>query len=89
MAASTIVGGHRPDPEHLADQHRFALARAFADAKCLVDSGQLHVWALGLVVKEVGPANRADDATSPGVRLTADQWRRTLAANLLSKPTRK
>ena len=44
---------------------------AFADAEGRVDVAVTHVWRLALIVEKVHPANRADDATGPGVRVSA------------------
>ena len=82
------LAGQRPmviklfDLQHRANQLRLALSRTFANAECLVDGGELHVRCLAAVIEEIHPSNRADDATSPCVRLAADQWRRTFPGQL-------
>ncbi len=49
-------------------------------AERLVYCRQFHMGLPRLVVKEVDPTNGSYDATSPRIRLAAEQRRRTLAA---------
>lgn len=42
---------------------------------------------LAAVIEEIHPANRADDPTSPSVRLPTDQWRRTFSSQLFHQLT--